>query len=160
MNSLRTLTDDQLLAQCRRETFRGPGPGGQKRNKTSSAVRLTHERTGISVIAGESRSQQRNREVALKRLRHKIALEIREPIDPQRSFNAKTLDISQKSDAYPAALGQVLDHLADAKWSVSDTAKSLGITTAKLSSFLRADEKCWAHVNTQRQSAGLRKLIG
>jgi protein subunit release factor B len=51
------MPDNQLLADCRWEAFRGPGPGGQKRNKTSSAVRITHLPTGLSAIATESRSQ-------------------------------------------------------------------------------------------------------
>ena len=45
--------------------IRASGPGGQKRNKTSSAVRITHEPSGISAIANESRSQAENRRRAL-----------------------------------------------------------------------------------------------
>ncbi|MYJ01125.1 MAG: peptide chain release factor-like protein, partial [Chloroflexi bacterium] len=41
------LPDEELLAQCRFERFRVSGPGGQHRNKTDSAVRLTHEPTGV-----------------------------------------------------------------------------------------------------------------
>ena len=63
------LSDEVLLTQCEVDTYRASGPGGQKRNKTSSAVRLTHEPTGISVIAGESRSQAENRMRAVRRLR-------------------------------------------------------------------------------------------
>lgn len=61
--------DDALLAECRVETFRAGGPGGQHQNKAESGVRLTHEPTGISVTARESRSQHRNRKRALARLR-------------------------------------------------------------------------------------------
>ena len=61
--------DGALLAECRVETFRAGGPGGQHQNVTDSAVRLTHLPTGISVIVRESRSQHRNRKTALARLR-------------------------------------------------------------------------------------------
>src|SRR5919109_144612 len=52
-----SLSDEQLLAQCEVDTYRASGPGGQKRNKTSSAVRLRHRPSGLIVIAEESRSQ-------------------------------------------------------------------------------------------------------
>lgn len=61
--------DGTLLTECRIETFRSGGPGGQHQNKTESGVRLTHLPTGISVTARESRSQHRNRRIALERLR-------------------------------------------------------------------------------------------
>lgn len=80
----RDLTEEQLLAQCRSEAFRGSGPGGQHRNKTSSAVRLTHEPSGLSAVASESRSQRENRRRALQRLRRRIALELRAPLDPEK----------------------------------------------------------------------------
>src|SRR6188508_3094747 len=63
-----SLTDAQLLAQCGVDTYRASGPGGQKRNKTSSAVRLRHPPSGLLVIAEESRSQHENKAKALRRL--------------------------------------------------------------------------------------------
>ena len=52
--------------------YRGSGPGGQHRNTTDSAVRIRHLPTGIVVHASESRSQLRNREVALERLQQAL----------------------------------------------------------------------------------------
>ncbi|RMD96729.1 MAG: peptide chain release factor-like protein [Calditrichaeota bacterium] len=53
-------------------TFKSSGPGGQKKNKTESAVRIKHSPTGIIVIATESRSQHKNRELAFARLVEKL----------------------------------------------------------------------------------------
>ncbi len=74
--------DDTLLAECRVETFRSGGPGGQHQNRTESGVRLTHLPTGIVVTARDSRSQHRNRQIALARLRE--ALEQRARPRPPR----------------------------------------------------------------------------
>jgi hypothetical protein len=72
--------DEKLLSECAVETYRASGPGGQHRNKTESAVRLTHRPTGVVVTATERRSQHENRHRALARLRKAIALQVREPI--------------------------------------------------------------------------------
>lgn len=60
-------------SDIRVEFFRGSGPGGQHRNVTDSAVRIRHLPTGIVVQASEHRSQSRNREVAMERLRKELA---------------------------------------------------------------------------------------
>jgi len=65
--------DQDLLAQCRVDTFRAGGPGGQHQNVTESAVRLTHLPTGVVVVARDERSQHRNRTRALARLRKALA---------------------------------------------------------------------------------------
>src|SRR5947199_6646668 len=74
------LSDARLLAQCAVDTYRASGPGGQKRNKTSSAVRLRHPPSGLMVIAEESRSQHENRARALRRLRRALYLNVREEV--------------------------------------------------------------------------------
>lgn len=71
-------SDDALLAQCRVETFRSGGPGGQHQNVTESGVRLVHLPTGVRASARDERSQHRNRTLALQRLRRKLEALVQE----------------------------------------------------------------------------------
>ena len=64
--------DEALLAQCRVETFRSGGKGGQHQNVTESGVRLVHVPTGVRAESRSERSQHRNRANALERLRAKL----------------------------------------------------------------------------------------
>ncbi len=66
------LPDDALLDLCRIETFRAGGPGGQHQNKAETGVRITHVASGLTVTARDSRSQHRNRRLALARLREAL----------------------------------------------------------------------------------------
>ena len=63
-------------SDIRMEVFRSSGAGGQHVNKTSSAVRLIHEPTGLVASSQEERSQLQNREKALNRLRTMIAAKV------------------------------------------------------------------------------------
>ena len=65
--------DEDLLRECEVETFRSSGPGGQHVNKTESAVRLKHVPSGIVVSSQQERSQHRNKEICLQKLRKKVA---------------------------------------------------------------------------------------
>lgn len=56
------------IKDCRVDTFRAGGPGGQKQNKTSSGVRITHEPSGAVAESREERSQLQNKRTALRRL--------------------------------------------------------------------------------------------
>ena len=157
-----TEPDDKLLAQCTVETYRASGPGGQHRNKTESAVRLTHRPTGVVATATERRSQHENRHRALVRLRKAIVLEVREappgggPGDALADAlgDAAWPRVSQKSPIYLVVGAQVLDHLEAAGGRVSDMAERLGASTASLVKFLSLDDDLWQVANRIRQRFG------
>ena len=69
----------QLLLECDVTPYRSSGPGGQKKNKTESSVRVRHRPTGIVRIATESRSQSANKLRALDRIRQALAARRRRP---------------------------------------------------------------------------------
>jgi len=161
------LTDTQLLSQCQVDTYRASGPGGQKRNKTSSAVRLRHNGTGIIVTATESRSQHENRARAVRRLREAIALNQRSRIDLAAEAPVFLVDalqrgpglrVSRRHSDYYRIIQYLLDLLLACQASVSVTADHLGLSTAQLVRFLKCDDKLWGQVNQIRQDQGLRPL--
>ena len=95
-------------------------PRRQKRNKTSSGVRLVHLPTGTVATATEDRSLRVNKIHALRRLKLKLAAEHREPIDllrfepPEWFLSVRVCDGIQASDRHPlyaAVGGLVLDLL-------------------------------------------------
>ena len=61
-----------LSKQCDVDTFRASAKGGQHVNKVESAVRIKHRETKIVVPSQDERSQHRNKEIALARLRKKL----------------------------------------------------------------------------------------
>jgi ribosome-associated protein len=66
-------TDPKLLAkQVVVETYRSSGPGGQRKNKTETAIRLKHLPSGMTVVATEHRSQAQNKKLAFERLRERL----------------------------------------------------------------------------------------
>jgi hypothetical protein len=167
------LTDEQLLAQCEVDTYRASGPGGQKRNKTSSAVRIRHRPSGLLVIAEESRSQHENRARALRRLRQAFFLELREEVPPEE-LNAERLaarpdygpardgdgrlHLGVRDPRYWPAVGVALDVLWACQARLSEAAAALGLTTAQLGDFLRSDDKVWEQANLMRINFGHRPL--
>ena len=101
-------------ADIKMEVFRSSGAGGQHVNKTSSAVRLIHEPTGIVVECQSERSQVQNREYAMKMLRTKLYEMKQKEQDAElaqaRKSQVGTGDRSEKIRTYNYPQGRITDH--------------------------------------------------
>ncbi len=161
------LDDEALVAQCEVDNYRSSGPGGQKRNKTSSAVRLRHGPTGLSVTAVEDRSQHVNKKKAIRRLREAIALNVRRPVelaDYQMDEFVRTLlkptgvTVGPRDPNYYVVIREVLDVLVACKMRVSEACTVLGMSTGQLVKLIQDDEKVWERVNQLRAEVGAKPL--
>ena len=70
---------EDVARDCDVQAFRASGPGGQCVNTADSAVRMTHLPSGIAVTSRESRSQFRNRQLCLQKLRRLFEAKARPP---------------------------------------------------------------------------------
>ena len=169
--------DRTLLGNCDVNVHRASGPGGQHRNKVSTAVRLTHRATGITATAYDSRSQHENRATALKRLRMKIACQHRRAVDPEAPAipkavasclftphkgpptpAARRLQVGRKDRRFWAVVQFLLDVLEACEGRLSDAAGKIGITTSNLAAILKEDRHSWAAAAELRKRHGLGPL--
>jgi hypothetical protein len=156
---------EKLLADCDVRHERRSGPGGQHRNKVSTAVVITHRPTGVRAEANERRSQAENHREALRRLRVRLALELRTPISdaaPTELWRSRVsnqrLSINPTHDDFPALLAEALNMLAANEYDVTTSANRLGISSSQLMKFLQEEPVAWTAVNDARRQRGLRPL--
>ena len=162
-----TIPLDQLLAQCSLKFTRRSGPGGQHRNKVESAAILTHLPTGISAEANERRSQSENREVALFRLRVKLAIEVRSepavesgPSDLWRSrLRGQKIAIKSTHADFPALLAEALDLLEICAGEIPIAAEKLECSATQLVNLLKQEPRAFTLLNDRRRLRGLRALF-
>jgi hypothetical protein len=146
-------SNEELLKQCRQEFFRSSGPGGQHRNKVETGVRLHHGPSGVTAQSADLRLRGENLKRATRRLRERIAYEVRAPLnldspEPPEEFIARrgggrSLSVSSRSADFPVIAATVLDALAAAKGSYAKAADALGVATSQLIGFLKSDRELW-----------------
>ena len=168
------LSDAELLAQCRVERFRVSGPGGQHRNKTDSAVRLTHEPSGVVGYASERRSQHQNRAAALSRLRRAIALEVRAAVDLQmyhpslelqrilpravQTESPRSERVGPKHREFWTGVAPLLDLFEATGGSTAECASRIGCSGNQLVKLFASERHLWAAANAIRERRGLSPL--
>jgi peptide chain release factor 1 len=101
-------------SELRIDVFRASGPGGQCVNTTDSAVRITHEPTGVCVVSQQEKSQHRNREIAMRILCARL-LEVKQQEEAAKLAADKrsqvgTGDRSERIRTYNYPQNRVTDH--------------------------------------------------
>lgn len=152
--------DRDLLDLCRLDSFRGSGRGGQKRNKTANAVRLTIGDIAVTESATRSRSQ--NITAALRKLRLKIALSLSSsvarrcfmdslPDETASYFQHGLIRINTQNPDFPVLAGYLVDLFLDSRGSWRKVAEKCGVSSSQLRRFV---EKHPALLSTVRKIQG------
>jgi hypothetical protein len=160
------LAEVDLLSQCEIRRQRRSGPGGQHRNKVETGIVIRHQPTGIEATATERRSQWQNRQVAIRRLRMKLALQVRTPSGgarvPSQRWQSRCrgnrLVVSPRHEDYPALVAEALDVLLHEDADLPQSAERLRCTGSQLVKLLKGAPEALQAVNQRRQSRGLAPL--
>jgi hypothetical protein len=152
------LSESDLLAGCRIDTFRSHGPGGQHANRTESAVRITHCASGEVSQCQDHRERARNQREALSRLRLRLALQLRGGalvawLEPYR--RGRQLAIGPNGASYCLVVAVVLDALLAASGSLAGCAAALGVSASQIAKLLGADKEVLQAANRLRAGYGL-----
>ena len=139
MNLKTNLQNPEVLrrskADFRVQYFKSSGPGGQHRNKTETAVRITDIETGLTCEATESRSREMNKRRAFERLVVKLIkhYEAIEAVNDERKIN---LGWADKIRTYNEKADRVIDHRTGARQSFTKT------LDGDLALFIEEMQKC------------------
>lgn len=148
------LSEDELLQQCELKFTRRSGPGGQHRNKVSTAVVIKHLPSECVAEASERRSQSDNRSVAVLRLRVLLAREIREDVVSWETkvtkYGGPSLRIALTNEDFPIVLADILNRIFQAEGEVADCASAWQTTASQIVRFLKQETSVLQLVNRWR----------
>lgn len=128
---------DIVESDCRVDTYRASGAGGQHINKTDSAVRITHEPTGIVVQCQSDRSQHKNRANAWNMLRARLyerELQIREDAAQEKNDSKSEIGWGHQIRSYVLQPYQLVKDLRTGV----ETSDTSGVLDGKLDDFMAA----------------------
>ncbi len=158
-------SDTELLKLCELRKTRRSGPGGQHRNKVETAIVLTYLPAQIRVEASERRSSGENQAVALRRMRLRLAVRLRTPIDPASPsplWNSRCRDrkisVSPAHADFPRLLAEALNHLAEADWNPTPAAERLNCSSSQLLKLIQQEPEAWTFLMEERRGRGLKDL--
>ena len=140
-NAWLSADDDALLRTCDLIMQKGTGNGGQKINKTSSAVRLKHRPSGIAVSANEERSQSRNRHIALRKLRYEIAMSVH--AEPSVEFTLLPSPSPSNHARLIPWIAGLFDRLDAANYDLTETATNCNVSVSQLERVMRKYPAVW-----------------
>ena len=144
-SSLLKLPDSELLELCEIQAYKGSGPGGQHRNKTNSGVKLklSAGEEQLAVYSCDDRSSHINKLLALKKLRLKIALLMREepPVQIPFAFPGTIGKISADNKLYPEFIADVLDRIKVSGGDLGEASKMWNLSKSALGKIIFADKK-------------------
>lgn len=150
--------DTIFIKQCKIVNYQASGPGGQKRNRKLSAVRLTHIQSNIAVTASEFRETHRNLSIAVSKLRLEIALMAKNPDsdDSRKSVEAIIFqnDINEKKIDFPFSVLKAFVFFRQNSGSVRETAENLFISSPKLIKFFKKNRQVWQKTQEIRKEFG------
>lgn len=132
-----TIEIDVNESDCRVDTYRASGAGGQHINKTDSAVRITHEPTGIVVQCQSDRSQHKNRANAWNMLRARLyerEMQIREEAAQEQADNKSDIGWGHQIRSYVLQPYQLVKDLRTGV----ETSDTSGVLDGKLDDFMAA----------------------
>jgi len=126
-------------ADLRIDTYRASGAGGQHVNRTDSAVRITHEPTGVVVQCQNDRSQHKNRATAMKQLKSRLyELEMQKRSEDQQALEESKSDIGWGSQIRSYVLDQ--SRIKDLRTSV-ETGNTQAVLDGDIDPFIEASLK-------------------
>jgi len=127
------------MSKVRVDTYRASGAGGQHVNKTDSAIRMTHEPTGIVVQCQSERSQHKNRDAAIKQLKAKIyEMEMQKKRESMQKIEDAKADIGWGSQIRSYVLDQ--SRIKDLRTDV-ETSNTGAVLDGDLDRFMEASLK-------------------
>jgi len=161
------LPSEALLRDCEVTRTRRSGPGGQHRNKVETAIVLKHLPTQFQSEAAERRSQAENLQMALWRLRVKLAQEFRSPPEDRETspselwrsrLRAGRISVSSEHEDFPTLLAEAWDVLADFQFELPPAAAQLECSASQLLKLISQEPAGLTLLNRQRSQRGLRPL--